>query len=86
MYRVLNDLDVQRFARGFVREMVETSIEMSKEEDYSIPTGDITEDIREQALQYAEDMLVDFQYEVLRAIREMKFNAERTITINFEDC
>jgi hypothetical protein len=38
-----------------------------------------------QAQGYAEDMLLDFSHEVLRAIREMKFTAERTIVVNFKD-
>ena len=79
------EADVQNFARKFIQEMIDSSIEMSADEDYNIPSGDITEEIRGQAMGYAEDMLFDFSHEVLRAIREMKFTAERTIVVNFKD-
>jgi hypothetical protein len=77
--------DVQNFARKFIQDMIDSSIDLSADEDYNIPSGDITEEIRGQAMGYAEDMLFDFSHEVLRAIREMKFTAERTIVVNFKD-
>ena len=77
--------DIRAFARIAVRDMVEATSEMSKDEEYNIPTGDITGEIRDRALDYAADMLRDFEYEVLQAIREMKFTAERTCTLKFED-
>jgi hypothetical protein len=79
------DDDVRCFARAAVRLMVQSSNEMSKDEEYNIPTGDITETIRDQALDYAADMLRDFEHEVLQAIRELKFSSVRTCTLKFEE-
>ena len=83
---MFNREDINRFAKKAIADMVDSLNHMAEDPEYNVPSGDITEEIREDSLQYAEDMLQDFQYEVMQAIRTMKFAAERTTTINFEDC
>lgn len=72
--------DVKQFALRAVQGMIESTNSMAEDPDYNIPTGDITDEIRGQAIDFVRDMVADFEFEIIEAIKTMKFRAERTIT------
>lgn len=72
--------DVKQFALRAVQGMVESANDMARDPDYNVPTGDMTDEIRQEAIVFVRDMVADFEFEIIEAIKTMKFRAERTIT------
>ena len=72
--------DVKQFALRAVQGMVESTNDLARDPDYNVPTGDITDEIRQEAIVFVRDMMSDFEFEIIEAIKTMKFRAERTIT------
>ena len=77
---------VERLARKAIDSMTESTLNMCEEtpEDYPLMPGDITNEIRDRALDYASDMLNDLKHEVLQRIRVISFTTTATIITEFK--
>lgn len=74
--------DVVEFARRAVDGMAESIEDMARDGGPGIEPGDYTDHVREQALDFADDILKDFAAEVIEEIKRMKFKAELKMRVD----
>ena len=76
--------DVKQYARDAIESMIAANNEMLQDGDVAFGGTDITDQIREQALEMARDLMTDLVHEVLEEIKEIKFDAEVSVSVQFK--
>jgi hypothetical protein len=76
--------DVKQYARAAIESMIAANNEMLQDGDIAFDGVDITDNIREQALDMARDMMNDLVHEVLKEIEEIQFHAEVNVSVRFK--
>ena len=76
---------VQTLAKRAISNMLQGHVEMMRDEEGAAAIGDLTETIRDIALDCVEDMMNDLKFDVINEIKQMKFTAKIESTLKFDD-